>query len=106
MSNLAKPPFRTEGQCKKFCKSSKKIYLCSAPGCNVPTYNGSRFCECHKHNYKYISAPMIKKMFPNQRTIPMVGIYGAFWQRLHEYMNKLNTKITIFCGVVKKHDSQ
>lgn len=79
---------------KTYC-GTKKIYLCSAPGCNVPTYNGSRFCECHKHNYKHNSAPMIKKMFPNQRTIPMVGIYGAFWQWLHEYMNKRNTKIGV-----------
>lgn len=80
----------------------KKISLCCAPGCNVPTYYGHRFCECHKHNYKHISAPMIKKMFPNQRTIPMVGIYGSFWTWLHEYMNKRNKK-TGFKAAKQEH---
>ena len=31
-------------------------------------------------------------MFPEQRKIPMVGIYGSFWTWLHEYMNKRSKK--------------
>ena len=70
----------------------KKITLCCAPGCNVPTYYGHRFCECHKHEYENISDYKLKQMFPAQRKIPMVGIYGSFWTWLHEYMNKRSKK--------------
>lgn len=70
----------------------KKIHLCCVPGCNIPTYCGHRVCECHKHEYENLSPYKLRKMFPEQREIPMIGIYGAFWTWLHEYMNKRNKK--------------
>lgn len=80
-----------------------KIKLCCVPGCNVPTYNKSRLCECHKHEYKNVNAVKLKKMFPApQRIIPMIGIYGFFWVWLHEYMNKRSVK-TGFKAAKQEH---
>ena len=76
---------------KSYC-GSIKINLCCHPGCNNIVYGHSRVCECHKHIYEDMSNKNLKRMFPVQRSIPMIGIYGAFWVWICEYMNKRNRR--------------